>query len=132
MKRRELRLLVCMFGEAFVVAPSSSASAAIAPIDTWHVAAASGWVDSNGGVVTVTGTTVQKRTAAGSVVWTANLTSGFNFSHHLVFDSANNMYLDGFDDIRTDPASVTVVKVSSGGAVNWTKRYAVGAVNASE
>jgi hypothetical protein len=117
---------------ALVLATGAPAVAGVTSIAGWNAPSSSVWVDNAGGIVIVSGQTVQKRTASGSVVWTTTLSNGINFSHRLVFDSANNMYLDGYEDERTEPASVTVARISSGGTINWNFRYAVGAINQSE
>src|SRR5262245_18646462 len=118
------RVISIFFGAGlFASTLAAPAAASYSSTTSWTQPVKSVWVDSAGGIVTVTGTVIEKRNASnGSVVWTRNISppaDGFEYSYRLVFDSANNMYVAGHQDNRVIQTTVNVVKISSSGTVLW-------------
>jgi hypothetical protein len=130
------RLISISCGVGLLVATlASPAAASYSSTASWTQPVKSVWVDNAGSIVTVTSTTVEKRNASnGSVVWTRNIDPayGHDFSLHLVFDSANNMYLTGHLDDRVVQTNVSVVKISSGGTILWSRKHPIGGIGQTE
>lgn len=135
MTRSDFRLITkSVLAAVSFGALSSLSFASVGQTVSWTRTHTSSAIDHAGNVVTIDGVTIEKHNPAGNLVWSVTLTTneGFDFSHHPVFDAANNLYIDGFLDDRNAVAAVTVVKISAGGAISWNRKFTVGGVNTSE